>query len=130
MVELSDVVASETPMRKSPAEISVFKSHGIGLWDIAAADAIYQTAIARSVGVRLPIEQAVVRETPARAAISSSFIILALFELQGPRRFQVGAPKSVRGIISLKSTLSRILNNWLKRFSLSVSETIQLVSRR
>uniref|UniRef100_UPI001BC86211 hypothetical protein n=1 Tax=Escherichia coli TaxID=562 RepID=UPI001BC86211 len=26
-----------------------------------------------------------VRETPARAAISSSFIILALFELQGPR---------------------------------------------
>lgn len=61
VVELSDVVAAQTPMRKSPAEISVFKSHGIGLWDIAAADAIYKNAIARSVGVRLPIEQAVVR---------------------------------------------------------------------
>ena len=54
--------------------------------------------------------------------------MLALFELQGPRRFLVGAPKSVRGIISLKRTFCGILNNALKRFSLSVNETIQLVS--
>ena len=54
--------------------------------------------------------------------------MLALFELQGPRRFLVGAPKSVRGIISLKRTFCGILNNALKRFSLSVSETIQPVS--
>jgi hypothetical protein len=56
-------------------------------------------------------------ETPASAAISSSFIMLALFELQGPR-WPGGAPKSVRGIISLKRTFCGILNNALKRFSL------------
>lgn len=57
VVELSDVVAAREPLRRSAHSISLFKSHGIGLWDIAAAARVYQLAVERGVGVRLPIDQ-------------------------------------------------------------------------
>ncbi len=55
--ELSEVVASERSFRKSPESITLFKSHGIGLWDIAVAGHIYRRAVERGVGTRLPIDQ-------------------------------------------------------------------------
>ncbi|TFZ02772.1 ornithine cyclodeaminase family protein [Ramlibacter henchirensis] len=60
VLELSQVVASDTPKRTSADAITVFKSHGIGLWDVAAAARVYQLAKRQSVGVHLPIEQPVV----------------------------------------------------------------------
>lgn len=60
VLEISQVVASEKPRRQSPRDITVFKSHGIGLWDIAAAARVYEIARRKSVGVHLPIEQPVV----------------------------------------------------------------------
>ncbi len=60
VLELSQVVASETPKRANDQAITVFKSHGIGLWDIAAAARVYQLAKRQSLGVHLPIEQPVV----------------------------------------------------------------------
>ncbi|ODT27006.1 MAG: hypothetical protein ABS54_06540 [Hyphomicrobium sp. SCN 65-11] len=55
--ELSDIVASEGSRRPSAASISLFKSHGIGLWDIAAASVVYERAKERGLGVDLPITQ-------------------------------------------------------------------------
>ena len=55
--EISDIVASETPVRTSPQTISLFKSHGIGLWDIAAASVVYERAKKLGRGVELPIKQ-------------------------------------------------------------------------
>jgi alanine dehydrogenase len=60
VLELSQVVASETPKRQSADAITVFKSHGIGLWDIAAAARVYELAKRQAVGIHLPIEQPVV----------------------------------------------------------------------
>ncbi|MEL3888768.1 ornithine cyclodeaminase family protein [Ferrovibrio sp. MS7] len=53
--EFSDVVA-EAPKRK-PGSISLFKSHGVGLWDIAMASLVYDRAVKRGMGVELPIKQ-------------------------------------------------------------------------
>jgi alanine dehydrogenase len=60
VLELSQVVASDTPKRTSAEAITVFKSHGIGLWDVAAAARVYALAKRQSVGLHLPIEQPVV----------------------------------------------------------------------
>ena len=53
--EFSDVVA-EAPKRKK-GSISLFKSHGVGLWDIAMASLVYDRAVKRGMGVDLPIKQ-------------------------------------------------------------------------
>jgi ornithine cyclodeaminase/alanine dehydrogenase-like protein (mu-crystallin family) len=55
--EISDVVASDGDQRPSEASISIFKSHGIGLWDIAAASLVYERAMQQGIGVELPISQ-------------------------------------------------------------------------
>lgn len=55
--EISDVVASAANQRPSEKSISIFKSHGIGLWDIAAASVVYERAVQQGVGVQLPIKQ-------------------------------------------------------------------------
>ena len=60
VIEVSQVVASKDPVRASPDAITVFKSHGIGLWDVAAAARVYELAKRNAVGVHLPIEQPVV----------------------------------------------------------------------
>jgi alanine dehydrogenase len=60
VIELSDAVAGKTSRRLSAEAITVFKSHGIGLWDIAAAARVYELATRRSIGLHLPIEQPVV----------------------------------------------------------------------
>jgi ornithine cyclodeaminase/alanine dehydrogenase-like protein (mu-crystallin family) len=45
IVELHDVVAGAKPGRRSDDEITVFKSSGIALWDVAAAGYIYRRAL-------------------------------------------------------------------------------------
>lgn len=53
--ELGDVVAGRLPGRRSPSEINLFKSNGLALEDVAAAELIYTKARARGVGVDLQI---------------------------------------------------------------------------
>lgn len=54
MVELARVVAGWTPGRNGPDDITLFESHGIGLWDIAAASVVYRKAVEQGIGDALP----------------------------------------------------------------------------
>ncbi len=50
MVELWEIVSSRTPGRHRPEDVTLFKSLGMALWDIAAAKATYDLALAEGVG--------------------------------------------------------------------------------
>lgn len=54
-IEIGDVVAGRAKGRTSAEDITLFESHGIGLWDIAAASVVYKAARARGLGDELPI---------------------------------------------------------------------------
>lgn len=53
--ELGEVVAGKVPGRLNVEEINLFKSNGLALEDVAAAQLLYAKAKARGVGVELPI---------------------------------------------------------------------------
>ena len=50
MVELWEIVTGRTPGRHRPEDVTLFKSLGMALWDIAAAKATYDRALAEGVG--------------------------------------------------------------------------------
>jgi ornithine cyclodeaminase/alanine dehydrogenase-like protein (mu-crystallin family) len=54
IVELGDIIAEKAPGRRGPADITLFKSLGIALEDIAFADLILRRAIERGVGKPMP----------------------------------------------------------------------------
>jgi ornithine cyclodeaminase/alanine dehydrogenase len=54
-VLLEDIVAGTAPARSDPAQITLFESLGIGLWDIAAANYIYDRAVERGLGRQVDI---------------------------------------------------------------------------
>jgi ornithine cyclodeaminase/alanine dehydrogenase-like protein (mu-crystallin family) len=53
VVELQDIVSGARAGRNSPDEITLFKSCGIALWDVAAAGTIYRQAIEKGKGREL-----------------------------------------------------------------------------
>lgn len=53
--EFGAVVAGRRPGRQSSDEINLFKSNGLAIQDVAAAQVIYERAKAAGVGVELPI---------------------------------------------------------------------------
>ncbi len=53
--ELADIVAGKRPGRASAAEITLFKSNGIALEDVAVASRAYELAEERQVGLRIPL---------------------------------------------------------------------------
>lgn len=53
--ELHQVIIGARPGRRSQEEITLFKSNGIALWDVATAARVYELAQARGVGRRLPM---------------------------------------------------------------------------
>jgi len=53
--KLSDVVAGRLAGRNSTRDRTLFKSHGIALWDIALASLVYERAIEQGVGVRFAV---------------------------------------------------------------------------
>ncbi len=53
--ELKDVVAGKIPGREHPDEITLFKSNGIALEDVATAAKIYAVAIAQGIGQKLSL---------------------------------------------------------------------------
>ncbi|MGH2394869.1 MAG: ornithine cyclodeaminase family protein, partial [Candidatus Limnocylindria bacterium] len=50
VIELADLVAGRGSGRINPDQITLYKSLGIGLEDVAAAGAAYHQAILRSIG--------------------------------------------------------------------------------
>ena len=55
VLELGQVVSGRASGRTSADEITLFESHGLALWDIAAANVVFQRAIKRGMGRMLPI---------------------------------------------------------------------------
>jgi ornithine cyclodeaminase/alanine dehydrogenase-like protein (mu-crystallin family) len=57
-VRLADIVAGAAPGRANATDITLFESLGIGLWDIAAANHVYDRAIERGIGteITLPLQ--------------------------------------------------------------------------
>ncbi|RMF92569.1 MAG: ornithine cyclodeaminase family protein [Nitrospinota bacterium] len=53
--ELKDVVTGAVPGRTSPQEITLFKSNGIALEDVATAARVYAVAKAEGIGQELPL---------------------------------------------------------------------------
>jgi ornithine cyclodeaminase/alanine dehydrogenase-like protein (mu-crystallin family) len=48
--ELGDVVAGLMPGRRQAADITLFESHGLAIWDLAAGMAVYDAAKAKGIG--------------------------------------------------------------------------------
>jgi ornithine cyclodeaminase/alanine dehydrogenase-like protein (mu-crystallin family) len=53
--ELGDVVAGLIPGRRQASDITLFESHGLAIWDLAAARSVYEAARARGIGLDLPL---------------------------------------------------------------------------
>jgi alanine dehydrogenase len=54
-VRVADIVAGRAPGRTSDAQITLFESLGIGLWDIAVANHVFDACVAAHRGTELPI---------------------------------------------------------------------------
>jgi ornithine cyclodeaminase/alanine dehydrogenase-like protein (mu-crystallin family) len=50
---MSTVVSGSGPRRRSPDEITIFKSSGIALWDVAVAAHVCQQALQKGKGTKL-----------------------------------------------------------------------------
>jgi len=55
VVELCSVVSGSGPRRRSPDEITIFKSSGIALWDVAVAAYVYRQALEKGKGRELEL---------------------------------------------------------------------------
>ncbi len=53
--ELPEIVACKAAGRTSAAEITLFKSNGIAIWDVAVAARVYELAQERQMGLRIPL---------------------------------------------------------------------------
>jgi ornithine cyclodeaminase/alanine dehydrogenase-like protein (mu-crystallin family) len=53
--ELADIVTGKAPGRRSENEITLFKSNGIAVWDLAAALRVYRLALEKGVGRQIPL---------------------------------------------------------------------------
>jgi len=55
VLELSDVVSGLRPGRTEAEQITLFKSNGIALEDVAVADVVYNKALEAQIGVEIPM---------------------------------------------------------------------------
>jgi alanine dehydrogenase len=55
--ELSQIIAGNFPGRENANEVTLFKSSGIAIWDIAAAGKVYELAVAQGRGTQIPLWQ-------------------------------------------------------------------------
>ncbi|MCI0529544.1 MAG: ornithine cyclodeaminase family protein, partial [Nitrospira sp.] len=53
--ELGEIVAGYVPGRRAPDEITLFKSNGLAIEDVAVAAKVYELAKSQGVGVELPM---------------------------------------------------------------------------
>jgi ornithine cyclodeaminase/alanine dehydrogenase-like protein (mu-crystallin family) len=54
VIELADVVSSDESVRTDPSQITIFESHGLGVWDVAVGNLVLERARAAGVGTALP----------------------------------------------------------------------------
>ena len=55
VAELGEVLLGRDPGRRSPEEITLFKSVGVAVEDLAAARVVYARAVAAGAGTRLEL---------------------------------------------------------------------------
>ncbi|HLK59337.1 MAG TPA: ornithine cyclodeaminase family protein [Chthonomonadaceae bacterium] len=55
VIELSDIVSGRRPGRTDDAQITLFKSNGIALEDVAVAEVVYRKALEVNCGVEIPM---------------------------------------------------------------------------
>jgi alanine dehydrogenase len=55
VVELSQIIAGQIPGRENETEVTLFKSSGIAIWDIAVAAKVYELAVAKEQGTKIPL---------------------------------------------------------------------------
>lgn len=53
--ELSQVITGQFPGRENAEEITLFKSSGIAIWDVAVAARVYELALAQGRGKKIPL---------------------------------------------------------------------------
>ncbi|HEV2419451.1 MAG TPA: ornithine cyclodeaminase family protein [Terriglobia bacterium] len=58
VTEMWTIIAGERTGRKSPEDVTLFKSAGIALWDVAAAGAVYRQAIELGRGKEIALSEA------------------------------------------------------------------------
>jgi len=56
LVELGDILTGKAPGRTSPEQITVFESQGMAIQDLAVALRVVDAAVARGIGVELPLQ--------------------------------------------------------------------------
>jgi alanine dehydrogenase len=54
VIEMADIVAGRVPGRTDPAEVTLFKSLGVAMEDVAVAHVVYRKALAQGIGQSLP----------------------------------------------------------------------------
>ena len=57
VVELGELASGGRPGRQSPAEITLYKSVGVAVQDLAAAALVFQEARARKIGLEIELEE-------------------------------------------------------------------------
>ncbi len=55
--EIGDVVAGKNPGRPTPDSITLFKSLGVAMEDVALAARVYELALQRGVGLEIPLTE-------------------------------------------------------------------------
>jgi ornithine cyclodeaminase/alanine dehydrogenase-like protein (mu-crystallin family) len=55
--EIGDVVAGKNPGRLNPDSITLFKSLGVAMEDVALAARVYELALQRGVGLEIPLTE-------------------------------------------------------------------------
>ena len=55
VVELSQIIAGKISGRENETEVTLFKSSGIAIWDVAVAAKVYELAVAKGGGMRIPL---------------------------------------------------------------------------
>jgi ornithine cyclodeaminase len=53
--EIGEVLIGKVPGRRTPDEITVFESLGIGIYDLAAAHRIWRNAVAKGAGIEVEL---------------------------------------------------------------------------
>jgi alanine dehydrogenase len=55
VVELSQIIAGKIPGRENETEVTLFKSSGLAIWDVAVAMKVYELAVAKGRGTNIPL---------------------------------------------------------------------------
>jgi alanine dehydrogenase len=55
VVELSQIIAGKIHGRDNETEVTLFKSSGIAIWDVAVAMKVYELAVAKGRGTQIPL---------------------------------------------------------------------------